>query len=382
MGDAVADAVCGAVVGNQLVVTASPVEKVGKTRREMDVIRVLERNWDDSEHYLADLDGNGFAVIKLGFSIEQIEHLKANMWEALEERSSGSIKKNDPSTWSNMPPFIGCLIQKFYGIAHHGGDKTPVEGAWWVRLNPHVKHVFQKVHNTEDLCVSFDAVSVSTRKGGNTTGSQKRFGSSLKVHEDFTRSAPGFSAVPGQDHFSVQAGVNILGTKFDSVTKKADAGFVVSPGSHKQWEERQKHKDDTEPPQLKRKRSHFSMVDTLFEDTIANSSLLLQSPGTMVLWNSKTAHSNYGGDYSAINKGGFTRLTYFVNWQPRSLRSGTTLKRKKEGVIAGKTSTHWAAICNLESLEPSGWMGGHHSKYHTVAPFKTTGIPTSIENAL
>ena len=153
------------------------------------------------------------------------------MWEALECRSDGAIKKNSPETWKNMPPFVGCMLQKFYGIAHHGGDKTPIEGAWWVRLHPHVKHVFEKVHNTSDLCVSFDAVSVSTRKGGNTSGSQKRLGSSLKVHEDIVRAAPGYPNIPGQEHLSVQSGVNILGTTFDPTSRKADTGFVVSPGS-------------------------------------------------------------------------------------------------------------------------------------------------------
>ena len=356
---------------------------MGKTNRGMNVIRVKTRNWDDAPQYLKDLEENGFAVIDIDLSFDEMECLKNSMWEALETRSNGSIgciKKNDPSTWINMPPFIGCMLQKFYGIAHHGGDKTPIEGVWWVRLHPHVKAIFQKVHDTEDVCVSFDAVSVSTRKGAGL-GQQKRFASSLPVHEDYARSPPGFPKIPGQDHFSVQSGVNILGTKFDPGTGKADAGFVVSPGSHKQWEERQQHKDDTESPQRKRKRSHFSMVDSHYQDTIDKASLLVQKPGTMVLWNSKTAHTNYGGDYTARDKGGFTRLTYFVNWQPRSLRSETTLKRKKEGVIAGKTSTHWAAICNLESLEPSGYMGGHHSKYHTIVPFKNN-IPVEIEEAL
>ena len=123
---------------------ASPVENMGKTRRGMNVIQVKTRNWADAVHYLKDLEENGFAVIDIDLSFDEIERLKNSTWEALETRSNGCIKKNDPSTWINMPPFIGCMLQKFYGIAHHGGDKTPIEGAWWVRLHPHVKAIFQK----------------------------------------------------------------------------------------------------------------------------------------------------------------------------------------------------------------------------------------------
>lgn len=108
-----------------------------------------------NEQWYTDLVRDGYAVVKGAVPQERALQYASDMYSYLENFHLG-FDRNDPSTiHKDKLPVINekgmCIA---YGVSHE-------DFVWKIRSEPGVIQAFEKVYQTEDLIVSFDAVNVS-----------------------------------------------------------------------------------------------------------------------------------------------------------------------------------------------------------------------------
>ena len=99
------------------------------------------------------LEAEGFCVIKDMLQQSECEHVLDLMWLELEQRGAGIIR-GQPETWG------GKDAARWFGNQWGHSDTK-----WWVRGQPQFKRVWERIHSTDDLIVSFDG-SVMWRPWG------------------------------------------------------------------------------------------------------------------------------------------------------------------------------------------------------------------------
>ena len=110
-----------------------------------------------------------------------------------------------------------------------------------------------------------------------------------------------------------------------------DAGFVVVPESHKTYTPNVSHK------------KNWIVVD---QDTFKSEAKKLLIPeNCFVIWNSKLIHANEG-----MKKGskGFNRLTAYITYLPKELRSEDIKQKRIEAYKNAETTSHWANKCEIK----------------------------------
>lgn len=139
--------------------------------------------------------------------------------QILKDSSGLGYDRHDPSTIqeSHLPIINEKGMCAGYGLPHE-------TFTWAIRTEPGVVSAFEKVYETEDLIVSFDAVNMSfpNRKDlkANTPW----------PHQDQDRTRPGFRCLQGL--------VNLLPNGPD------DGGLIVCKGGHQLSEEFHKAFED------------------------------------------------------------------------------------------------------------------------------------------
>ena len=126
-----------------------------------------------------------------------------------------------------------------------------------------------------------------------------------------------------------------------------DAGFIVVPQSHK-----------TYVPKVSHKRDWF-VVDQ--EAYLPHSKKLLIPENCFVIWNSKLIHSNQG--MNKRNKE-FNRLTAYITFLPKELRSEKILRKRIEAYKNSDTTSHWANKCEIKKY-PYGFGPNYEKKGFT-----------------
>ena len=132
---------------------------------------------------------------------------------------------------------------------------------------------------------------------------------------------------PQDKLYSVQGAYNFL------PVGEADAGLLVVPKSHKTY---------TDAPA---KAKQFILIDP--KDEHASRAIKLIIPeNCFVLWNSKTIHANTGmGKPKNLE---INRLTSYICYFPKSLRSEEVLQQRLAGYKNGDNCGHYAIKHNVK----------------------------------
>ena len=116
------------------------------------------------ERYCATIDTVDSVLEKYGVAIipelldeKETQHMRDGMWDYLEhitKKFDIPMKRNNEETWKSykhLYPMHGMLLQH-WGVGHS-------QMVWDLRQNPKIIKVFEKIHKTNDLLVSFDGAS-------------------------------------------------------------------------------------------------------------------------------------------------------------------------------------------------------------------------------
>ena len=303
------------------------------------------RSTDEMALIKADLNENGFCVVGNILDTAEIEAFETSFWEAVSSRVP-QLHRNDRSTWTPDNTVwrgaYGAGQFKYYGMGQE-------RHCWMIRKNDKIRRVFEEAVYGEECCVSLDGAAALFAPSE----------SKLELHVDLVPGLPGF------EHGSMQGAYNIYEVAIDEASRKAGAGFVCVPGSHKLydeiWQERLRL------PTYKQPKKHFYPLEK--SSPLQQQPVLVVSPAnSLVIWDSKLLHRNYGGDFTVEELDRVCRLTQFVTWHPKRYRTEIALEKKIAAVLAGKSGNHWASLGMAEPIKPFPPWGQHPVK--TIIPFK------------
>lgn len=253
----------------------------------------------DSPAWLRELEEQGFCVIADVLDTDTREAVWktfASEWTTV----SPCFDWHDRDTWvhANCPMMWNKGMTYASGLAHS-------DAHWTLRTHPTVRSVWTAIHGTPDLVTSYDGGSLFFDPSQKPTS---------WLHTDQHQS---------DDTLSIQGAYNLL------PTNELSAGFVIVPGSHLT------HRH-LEPP---RAGSNFRQIPD--DDPHRTSAVKLLIPAnTLVLWNSKTVHCNTGM-HTSLGRD-FNRLTFYLCYFPKALRSDTVLEARLIGYRRGDNCGHIA----------------------------------------
>jgi len=258
---------------------------------------------EDVEDWKYHLAVQGYVVIKDLLSEEQ-KRKEFTLFNDMMKECCPGFDENDSSTWENknMPGLFGKAIQgSSYNMAHS-------DWMWFLRLCPEFKYLFSKIHNTNDLCVSFDGFSLDWNV--------------LNTSESWLHEDQALNLVPGL--LSVQGVYNTV-----PVTESS-RGFCCVPTSHLRARERQSRRSILP-------RKNYVPLDDITEQS--NSVKLLVPDNSMILWNSFLLHANECGTFNSEK--GWNRRSAYICMMPSILRSEKVREAKIEAYKNGYQGTHW-----------------------------------------
>lgn len=260
------------------------------------------------------LEREGYVVLSDVLSPEEKEtsfQLFKDDWQTI----SSGFSWDDQSTWTikNSPMMFGKGMAVFNGFGQS-------DFMWSLRTNPKIYSVFQKIYSEDDLVVSMDGFSVFL-------SDQQKSKSWLHVDQN-----------PKNDIYSIQGAYNFL------PVGEQDAGFIVVPKSHKEFRPTVTHSKD------------WIVID---QETFYPQAKKLNIPeNCLVLWNSKTIHSNQG---MSKGRSGFNRLTTYLTYQPKTKRPEYIKQKRIGAYMNGKTTSHWSNKCELKRY-PFGFKTNYEKK--------------------
>ena len=276
---------------------------------------------DQTEEWSKYLDEEGFVVIRDMLSAEELvtglELFKKDMATISPKFSFESLENQ---TISTTPCIFSKGMMVFNGIGQS-------DSMWFLRTNQKIQSIFKTIHKTDEIVTSLDGASIFV------SGEQK---SQSWLHIDQN---------PKNKMYSVQGAFNYLPVK-----SKDDAGFVVVPKSHKTYTPIVSHSKDW----------------IVCEDQPVDKSVKLLIPeNCLTLWNSKTIHANEGMEKS---QRGLNRITCYVTFLPKSLRSEETRSKRINAYFISGTTSHWANKCELKQY-PYGFKSRYESRgFNKIVP--------------
>ena len=273
----------------------------------------------DYRQWLDYLNIEGYVVIGNVLSVNERDAWKNGMFDMLNYLHP-NFNKIDRSTWinRNMPRSFGKAIQHENGICQ-------CKYVWELRTNPIIKEIFSRVHNTNDLVSSMDAISISWSK-------KNKSKSWAHVDQNPT--------IRGGELYSIQGAYNYY------PVEEFDRGFCAVPKSHHQYEETIRNFEEAGCLGDK----HYLELSKINLNPIMTKFLIPEN--TFVLWNSKLIHANQNeirdrpndeNDLPQLN-----RLTQYITMMPREWRSENDYRQKIKACIEGKGTSHWANMCELK----------------------------------
>jgi hypothetical protein len=250
---------------------------------------------------------------------------------------SPNFNFKDKTTWGieNAPLMYGKGMAIFNGFGQS-------DFMWNLRLNKNIQNIFMGVHETKDLVVSLDGFSVFL-------SDKQKSESWLHIDQN-----------PKNKIYSIQGAYNFL-----PVTEK-DAGFVVVPRSHLFYR-----------PDVSHKKDWVKCTSKYYQQ---KSKKLLIPENCFTLWDSNLIHANEGVSKKTTE---LNRLTAYITFLPKELRSQKILKDKIEAYQNNKSTSHWAHKCELKRY-PWGFGAKYESRgYNTIESTKEDGkVPPGRFNLL
>jgi len=111
-------------------------------------------NDDTLNDGLTYLNEHGYAVISDIMNQDEINVNKDLLWKFIENISNGTIRRDDPDTWSNEWPSYST-----HGVISGSGIGQS-DFLWNVRSNRHVKKTYAGIWDNQPLLVSFDGCGI------------------------------------------------------------------------------------------------------------------------------------------------------------------------------------------------------------------------------
>ena len=260
----------------------------------------------DVTNWKTHFEQEGYVVIKNIISDtinEEATSLFKQEWNIV----SPNFDWDNTSTWTttNSPMVWGKSSVVFNGFSQS-------RFMWLLRTQPSIYEAFSKVYNTSELATSFDGFSVFI------SPKQK---SPNWLHQD-QRS---------DDHqLSIQGLVNL------KPVGEYDAGFVCVPKSHLTHIPTASKRDWV---MLDKDDPHYQMAGKL-----------IIPKNCLVLWNSKTIHSNTGMNSKHPKKLHHNRLSAYITFVPKSRQTDEIIQERIQGYKAGVSCSHWAARMEVKKL--------------------------------
>jgi hypothetical protein len=291
-------------------------------------------NLTDVKDWKAALKYNGYVVIKdILTEEEQSEYfdLFKKDWTTV----SPKFNFTDTNTWKKD----NCPIMQKTGFTYASG-LSQCDFMWSLRTNPNIRGIYENLYDTNELVTSFDGFSVFL--------SDKQ-DPGYWLHIDQNRENPLI------DEQSIQGAYN-----FFSVGEK-DAGFVVVPNSH----------DTYDPPKgTVYPHQQFIQVDST-DPHIDFAVKLIIPKNCFILWNSFTIHGSEGMAPNLYKKE-LNRLTSYITYFPKYLRSDTIRRERMAGYYLSECCNHYATRHDVK-----GYPYGTKSRYlaNDFQTIKTTLTP-------
>lgn len=229
---------------------------------------------------------------------------------------SPNFNFDDKSTWNikNYPGMYGKGMCVFNGFGQ-------ANFMWYLRTHSEIQQIFTKIYNDDNLVTSMDGFSVFVDKN------QK------------TKSWHHVDQNPKNPITSYQASYNFYPVNTD------DAGFVVAPKSHIEY-----------IPDVKHKRDWIMLEgDSDWHDKVVK---LIIPDNCLTIWNSKLIHANAG---MSKNTDRINRLTCYITYLPKSLRSENIRQERIQAYINGETCSHWTNQCKIKKY-PFGFKKNYEKK--------------------
>jgi hypothetical protein len=266
-----------------------------------------------------DLDTLGFAVVENVLDEKECEDLISGFWKFWNTLSKGGIKRHDKSTWKHIYKWFlnhGMLGQHF-GIGH-------IPAIWATRGNERVIDVFETIWGTRDLTCSVDGASTSLQPEVTGRGWHRKDW----LHLDQSPNRSDFECVQGW--------------ATGHAVEKGDGTLTVLEGSHLLHGEFSKHfglNDDK-----KYRKDWFKLEQTHVDWYLAQgcTQRFVTCPkGSLVLWDSRTVHAGRAPVKGRMNPK--NRIVAYISMMPKSMLSEKDAIKKRNAVLQGRMTTHWAA---------------------------------------
>ncbi|CAF0891011.1 unnamed protein product [Rotaria sordida] len=275
---------------------------------------------------LAYLMENGYAVISDIMNQDEIIENKNLLWKFIENVSNGTIRRDDPETWSNgWPSFSTHGV-----IAGHGIGQS--DFLWNVRSNRKVKKVFTDMWNDQQLVVSFDGCGIFRDWRYNpiwkTTGGWNHVDQNPKVKPD---------------RCCVQGLISLTDQN------EKTGGLIVYPRTHLRF---------TELSDVTKNSNDFVKVSD--DHPIMNQGKTLGKlvhcrAGDLIVWDSRTVHCNSPAiapeERNKDEPVDLLRIVAYVSMSPISFVRNQTLdefrEKRKQIVEDNCTLSHWSTECVL-----------------------------------
>lgn len=254
---------------------------------------------EDKDNWKSYLDEEGYVVIKNVLNDDDYNNALSTFkkeWKTI----CPDFDFDNTDTWTEgncVPLHSGW----YYGMINGCGFGQS-EFQWMLRTNSNILDIWKTVHDTNELVVSFDGMSVFL------SPSQE----GIMYHTD---------QHPSDTLYSVQGSYNFFPVDV------LDAGFVVVPKSHKTF--------TSNHPET----YNFICVDDE-DEHLLNAKHLMIPKNCFVLWNSKTIHSSIGMDIKKNIE--FNRLTSYMCYFPKALRSEDAKLQRIQGYLDADNCSHYA----------------------------------------
>lgn len=283
----------------------------------VDVKRARVENVSPMAPFMKQLEEEGYTVIPNVLSAEKCAEHRASLDAYLLKMN---INVHDPSLRQSHYPGIHGIIQHLE-VGHSNA-------AWSVRQEENVTHVFEEIFGDNDLLVSFDGVCVMLPYVRDDPS--KRW-----THVDQSHKRLGRRCIQGY--------VNLAAS-----TDERTGSLAVVPGSHKKHSAfAQAHPDAT-----KNNDDWYKFKDKEVEELGCGPLVRVHGEiGSLVLWDSRTAHQNIAPPRSVIEA--IQRYVVYVCYQPRSLISKRDLAKKQKAFDDYRMTKHWPS--SRVSLFDANW---------------------------
>ncbi|KAH6967587.1 hypothetical protein BKA56DRAFT_530187 [Ilyonectria sp. MPI-CAGE-AT-0026] len=303
-----------------------------------------------------DLVRDGFVVVKGAIPQDRAEAYREDMLNYLETFSGGlGFDRKDPTTLKqeNLPVITEKGMILGYGIAHE-------TFTWNIRQEPGVVEAFERVYDTKDLIVSFDAVNMAF-PGRTDVKPNKPW-----PHQDQDPEKPGFRCLQGL--------VNLFPNGDE------DGGLIVCKGAHLLSEEFHEEFKNEEDKIWAWTKEWYGFTDQGMEWLKKKGCEWIKvnaEPGDLLLWDSRTPH------YNLSPQGETPRFCAYTCYMPVADATREDLLRKKTAFENMQSTTHWPNAMHVGG--PPVLRNGEPCPYNTGKPrqrpvlqtrgFELTGIP-------